>query len=252
MDLNCDMGESFGTWQLGADLELIPLVTSVNVACGWHGGDPAVMRQTVAVAAQAGVALGAHPGYPDLAGFGRRAMALSPQEVEDAVLYQIGALAAFAHAAGVELRHVKAHGALYNRASQDPVVAAAIVRGIAAFDRRLWVVGLAQSALTAAAEEAGLPTAHEAFLDRRYEPDGSLRDRRLPGAVLGRSEAVAQALQLVQQGTVLTTDGSTLPVRANTLCIHGDTPAAVELAAAVRQTLTAAGVTLRSLLPTAQ
>jgi 5-oxoprolinase (ATP-hydrolysing) subunit A len=246
IDLNADVGESFGAWCAGEDEALIPLVTSVNVAAGFHAGDPLVIERTVALAARAGAAVGAHPGYPDLGGFGRRAMALSPAEIEAAVLYQVGAVAAFARAAGTELHHVKAHGALYNRAARDRAAADAIARAVRRFSTELVLVGLAGSALVAAGRDAGLAVAEEAFADRAYESDGRLRQRDLEGAVLDDpATAAAQALAIVAGG-VRAMDGSTLVVRADTICVHGDHPGAAGRARAVRQALERAGVEIRA------
>jgi UPF0271 protein len=240
IDLNCDMGESFGRYTLGHDAGLMPYVTSANVACGLHAGDPLVMERTVGLAREHGVGIGAHPGYPDLQGFGRRAMQLAPEEVEALVLYQIGALAAFA---GAELVHVKPHGALYNQAARDPALAQAIARAVARFSCRLILVGLANSFLIEAGLEAGLPVAREAFVDRAYEADGSLRSRRLPGAVLqDPAQAAAQAVRMARDGVVVAYNGEEVRVQAQTMCLHGDTPAALEIAQAVRQALDAAGV----------
>jgi len=247
IDLNADMGESFGRWSLGADAALLPLVTSANIACGFHAGDPAVMAQTVAAAAAAGVAVGAHPGYPDLAGFGRRHLDMSAAELEAAVLYQIGALAAFTRAAGVALAHVKPHGALYNRAAVDAAVAEPVARAVRRFSADLILIGLAGSALLAAGEAAGLRVAAEAFADRAYAADGTLRDRRLPGAVLSTPAAAAAQAVAIAQGRLHAHDGTPLPLTAATLCIHGDTPDAVAYATAVRAALDAAGVAVRGL-----
>ncbi|HEY3336406.1 MAG TPA: 5-oxoprolinase subunit PxpA [Candidatus Limnocylindrales bacterium] len=246
IDLNADVGESLGAWQLGDDEALIPLVSSVNVAAGLHAGDPVTIARTVAIAAGCGVAVGAHPGYPDLAGFGRRAMALSTDEIEASVLYQVGAVGAFARAAGVELRHVKAHGALYTRAARDEATAAAITRAVAAYSRELVLVALAGSALVAAGRAAGLTVAEEAFADRAYEPDGSLRARDLDGAVIDdTSAAAAQALTIVR-GVVTAWGGAQVAVRADTVCVHGDLPGAVARARAVRAALEGAGVEIRA------
>ena len=236
IDLNCDMGESFGRYVLGNDEALIPLITSANIACGFHAGDPLVMEATVRLAARFGVGVGAHPGHPDLQGFGRRNLDLSPEEAEAFVLYQVGALAGFARAAGVELAHVKPHGALYNQAAKDRPLAEAIARGVVRFSKNLILVGLAGSALTAAGAEAGLRVANEGFPDRAYNADGSLRPRRLPGAVLeSPSEAAAQAVKMVSEGIRF---GETR-VQVQTLCIHGDNPAALAIAQAVRGALAA-------------
>jgi UPF0271 protein len=246
IDLNADVGESLGAWSLGEDEALIPLVSSVNVAAGFHAGDPGVIERTVALAARHGVAVGAHPGYPDLAGFGRRAMALTPAETRAAVLYQVGAVAAFARAAGIELRHVKAHGALYNHAANDHATAEAIARAVASFSGSLVLVGLAGSALVAAGRAAGLTVAEEAFADRAYEPDGSLRARSLDGAVLDDPEtAGAQALEIAR-GRVRAHDGTVMAVRADTICVHGDLPGAAARARAVRQALEDGGIGIRA------
>ena len=248
IDLNCDMGESFGRWDVGVDAAVMPWVSSANVACGFHAGDPAVLRRTVDLARRHGVAVGAHPGYPDLQGFGRRALDLSPAEVEDAVLYQIGAVYAFARAAEVELAHVKPHGALYNRAARDPTIAAAIARGVARFDRGLILVALAGSQMVAAGRERGLAVAQEAFADRTYEDDGSLRPRGLAGATLhDPAEILQQAIGVARDRMVVTGSGQRMPVAADTLCLHGDTPAAATLARTLREGLSAAGVEVRPL-----
>lgn len=248
IDLNCDMGESFGAYALGADEALMPLVTSVNIACGYHAGDPMVMDRTVRLALRYGVGIGAHPGFPDLMGFGRRAMHLRPEEIENYVLYQVGALAAFARSVGAELTHVKPHGALYNMACTDIEIARAIARGVARAGGGLILVGLAGSALLQAAQEAGLPSAREGFADRAYEADGSLRPRRLPGAVIEDPEtAAAQALRIARDGVALTREGQTVALEVDTLCLHGDNPAAVAIAQAVRRRLEAAGIQVAAL-----
>ena len=242
IDLNADVGESFGPWPLGDDARLIPLVTSVNVACGFHAGDPLTIERTVARAVAARVAVGAHPGYPDLVGFGRREMELTTAEVEAVVVYQVGAVAAFAQAAGSDLRHVKPHGALYNRAARDPALAEAIARAVRRCSRELLLVGLAGSDLLAAGQAAGLEVVAEGFADRAYEPDGSLRSRREPNAMLGVAAAAAQAVSLVRDGFATAADGSSVAIRPETLCIHGDGEEAVAIALAVRSALEAAGV----------
>lgn len=244
MDLNSDMGESFGRYALGNDAQLLPLVTSANIACGFHAGDPTVVAQTVRLARAAGVALGAHPGYPDLQGFGRRQMELSAEEVEALVLYQVGALAAFARAEGGELTHVKPHGALYNQAARQPLLAAAIARAVRRFSPQLVLVGLAGSALVEAGQQAGLKTAAEGFAERGYNPDGSLMARHQPGALIhDPQQAALQALRLATQGA--SSNGQHLTV--DTICIHGDSPQAVAIAGAVRQALQSAGYVLHSL-----
>jgi len=249
IDLNADVGEGFGAWTMGQDADLLALVTSVNVACGFHAGDPLVMDRTVAAAARAGVALGAHPGYPDLRGFGRRPMSASPEEVETDVLYQVGALLGFARAHGARLVHVKPHGALYNQAALDEELARAVARGTARAGRHLILVGLAGSAaMRRAAEAEGLRFAAEAFADRAYDDDGTLRSRRLPGAVITDAEAAArQAVSIARDGRVRSAEGADVRVEADTLCLHGDTPGAVANARAVGQALRAAGIALKPL-----
>ncbi len=243
IDLNCDMGESFGHYALGNDAALMPYITSANIACGLHAGDPLVMTRTVGLAHEQGVGIGAHPGFPDLQGFGRRAMQLGPDEAEAFILYQLGALAAFARAAGAELVHVKPHGALYNQAAGDHALAQAVARGVSRFSRNLILVGLANSHLIEAGREAGLDVAREAFADRAYEVDGSLRSRRLPGAVLhDPAQAAQQAVRIARDGSVAAYNGESVPVRAETICVHGDTPTALTIAQAIRQALAEAGV----------
>ncbi len=246
IDLNADVGEGYGPWPMGRDEELIPLVTSVNIACGFHAGDPLTIERTIRTALRAGVAIGAHPGYPDREGFGRRDLEMSRAELEAAVLYQVGALAGMVAGCGGAARHVKAHGALYNRAARDAsaaqAVAAAVRRAADGLGRPLSLVGPPGSALLAAADAAGLPGIAEGFADRAYEPDGSLRSRRLPGALLSDpATAAGQALSLVGERGVRTIDGSWFPLEVATLCIHGDTPDAVRVAEAVRSALEGAG-----------
>jgi len=248
IDLNADVGESFGAWTMGDDSGLLAFVTSVNVACGFHAGDPRVMDRTVAQAVAAGVALGAHPSHFDLRGFGRRAIAADPAEVEADVLYQIGALAAFAGSHGKTLVHVKPHGALYNQAAVDPVLARAIARGVGRVSRALVFVGAASSApMREAAAAEGLRFAAEAFADRAYEKDGTLVPRGQPGAVITDStEAAARAVRIAGEGRIAARDGTVIDLAADTLCLHGDTPGAVAHARAVRAALESAGITVRS------
>ena len=243
VDLNCDVGESFGRYALGDDEGVLPHVTSANVACGFHAGDPLIMRRTVRLAVRFGVAVGAHPGFPDLGGFGRRELQAGPDEVEAMVLYQVSALAGIVAAEGGRLRHVKPHGALYNMAARDRGLADAIARGVAAAGRGLILVGLSGTHLLDAGRAAGLDVASEAFADRAYEATGALRSRSLPGAVIGDpAAAVARVLQMLRQGAVTAVTGERVALQADTICIHGDTPGAVSLAAAVRDGLEAAGV----------
>jgi len=248
IDLNADVGESYGAWTMGHDEELIPLVTSVNIACGAHAGDPLVMARTVELARRHDVAVGAHPGYPDRDGFGRRDMQMAADELEASLLYQLGALAALVHAAGLELLHVKPHGALYNRAAADAGLAQVICRAVQLFDSSLTLVALAGSPMIETARGMGLSVAAEAFADRAYEADGSLRSRRLPGAMMATPEAAAeQAMSIVTLGSVTSHDGQPVRVAADTLCIHGDTPRAADYARQVRRALQTAGVTVAPL-----
>jgi len=248
IDLNCDMGESFGAFRIGADEAILPQITSANIACGFHGGDPSVMRATIAGALSCGVAIGAHPGLPDLIGFGRRTMEVTPQEVYDLVVYQVGALLGFARAAGVELQHVKAHGALYNMAAVQAPLADAIAHAVRDVDRGLVLFALAGSELVAAGQRAGVRTASEAFADRNYTRDGTLVSRRRSDAmVAGAEEAVRRAVRMVREGRVRSVDGDDVVLRADTLCIHGDAPDAAELARELRRGLESAGVTVQSI-----
>ncbi len=247
IDLNCDMGEGFGAWRMGQDEALLELVTSANIACGYHAGDPATMMRTVQCAVAKGVALGAHPSLPDLQGFGRRAMAISPDEARAMTLYQMGALDAFARAAGGRLRHVKAHGALYNMAAKDPRLAQAIASAVRDFDPSLVLVGLSGSQLVQAGQALGLTCASEVFADRGYEPDGSLTPRGLPGAMIEDEElAVARVLRMVMEGKVAGRDGADLAIKADTVCIHGDQHKALEVTRRLRDALDRAGVEVRA------
>ncbi|MGH2427842.1 MAG: LamB/YcsF family protein [Candidatus Limnocylindria bacterium] len=246
MDLNADLGESFGRWTLGDDAALVRHLTSANLACGFHAGDFMVMDASVRLCREAGVAVGAQPGYPDLLGFGRRQLPLSPDEVESAVRYQVGALEAFCRSHGVEMQHVKPHGALYNAAAADPGLAAAIARAVGRFSRDLALVGLAGSQpMAGAAAEAGIRFVPEAFADRRYLADGSLQPRSEPGSVLtDPALAAEQAVGIATRDEVTAADGTPVPVAAESICCHGDTPGAVAIAAAVRDALEHAGVTV--------
>jgi UPF0271 protein len=244
IDLNCDMGESFGRYKLGNDGAVMPFVTSANIACGLHAGDPLVMRSTIRLAKQCGVAIGAHPGWPDLQGFGRRDMAFAADEVEAFVLYQIGALAALARTEGVPLTHVKPHGALYNQAAKDAVLAAAIARAVKAWDDELILVGLAGSAMITAGLAKDLRVASEAFPDRRYNADGTLVSRTEASAVLVSTEEVAaNAVRLAREGI----DIGGRRVQVDTLCLHGDNPSAVDNARLVHEALEKAGIQVRAI-----
>lgn len=247
IDLNADLGESLGPWPMGDDAALVRLVTSVNIACGFHAGDPLTIRRTVRLALDAGCAVGAHPGYPDLVGFGRRAMDLDADELEAAVLYQVAALAGIVRAEGGRLAHVKPHGALYQRVAADEVAAGAFAAAVAGLDAGLRLVGPPGSALVAAGSDVGLRCLVEGFADRVYEPDGHLRARSLPGALHADPDrAATQAVAIARDGRVIAGDGSSLPLEAETLCIHGDTPGAVAVARAVRDALREAGIAVRA------
>lgn len=248
IDLNCDMGESYGPWVMGDDLNVLPHVTSANIACGFHGGDPAIARKTVAAALAQGVALGAHPGLNDLPGFGRRNIPITPQEAYDITVYQVGALAGVAASQGARLHHVKAHGALYNMAAKSAPLAQAIARAVRDVDAGLVFYGLAGSELVRAADSLGLTTASEVFADRSYQADGSLTPRGQPGAMIETLEqSIAQVLRMVTEGKVRTADGQDVAVRADTLCIHGDQPGAVTFARGIRAALTDAGIEIRTM-----
>jgi UPF0271 protein len=248
LDLNCDAGEAFGPWPMGDDGALIPLMTSVNIACGVHAGDPVVMRRTVELAVQHGVAIGAHPGYPDLQGFGRRALALTPGEVEAWVLAQIGTLFGMARAVGASLQHVKPHGALYTAAADDPVLATAIARAVRAFDPDLILVARANSLQVQVGRDIGLRVAEEAFIDRGYDAGGRLLPRHQPAALITDPEVAAvRAVSLIRDGGLSAVDGTWLSLRPLTLCVHSDTAGAVALAESVRTALTQRGVRIRPL-----
>jgi UPF0271 protein len=243
------MGESFGASDLDHDTVILDSVTSVNIACGFHAGDPTTMRRTIRAAQERGVAIGAHPGLPDLAGFGRRRMDITRQEAFDLVAYQIGALSALAKAEGAPLRHVKAHGALYNMAATDAALAAAIAEAVYAIDPALVLYGLAGSQLIAAGRRVGLRTASEVFADRSYLRDGTLAPRSQPGSVIADADqAIRQAVHLAMTGQVATLpDGDPITVEAQTLCIHSDTPHAADHARQIRTALEAAGVAVRAI-----
>ncbi len=242
IDLNADCGEGFGAYTLGDDALLLRSVSSANIACGFHAGDPGTMARTVALAAGLGVALGAHPGLPDLAGFGRRRMDMTAAEVRDSVTYQIGALAGFAARHGQTLRHVKPHGALYWMAEEDPNIADAVAQAALDWDHALILVGLSGGGLVQAGQARGLRTASEIFADRAYLPDGALAPRTGPGGVLHDADEIAARMTLwAREGVVTATDGTALRLEADTICIHGDSPSAPALAAWIRLTLEAEG-----------
>ena len=243
IDINSDLGESFGAWRMGDDAALLAVVSSANIACGFHAGDPDIMRRTVALAIEHGVAIGAHVSLPDLQGFGRREIPVTPAEAYTITLYQIGALHGFTQAAGTRLHHVKPHGALYNMAARDRRLPDGIAQAMRDFDPALCLFGLANSALVDAGRDAGLPVAAEAFADRRYRSDGSLQPRREADAVITESdEAIAQAMAMVREGRVRAVDGDIVELQADTLCVHGDGAHAVAFARQLRASLEAADI----------
>ena len=248
IDLNCDMGESFGAYEMGNDEAVLAHVSSANIACGFHAGDPRTMHHTVRMALARGVAIGAHPGLPDLQGFGRRPMALSRDEAYDTVLYQIGALAGFAQAQGARLTYVKAHGALYNTAARDAGLSQAIVAAVRDYDPTMAFYGLAGSELIRAAQEAGLRTVSEVFADRTYQADGSLTPRSRPGAMIEDVKvSVAQVRRMIFEGLVRSVDGREVPVSADTLCIHGDQPGALAFVQRLRREMADWGVEVKAI-----
>lgn len=247
VDLNCDLGESFGAYSIGLDAQVIPHVSSVNIACGYHAGDPVVMEKTVALAKQYDVGIGAHPGLPDLMGFGRRPMNIAPVEAAAYVKYQLGALQAFVQAQGLRLQHVKPHGALYNMAAKDEALAKAIAEAVASVDSSIRLMGLAGSLMLVEAEKAGLAVISEVFADRAYNDDGSLVNRRLPGAVIhDAQEAARRAVMMAKEHKVVSINGKEIPLQADSICVHGDNAQAIELVSAIRLTLETEGIAVRN------
>jgi len=248
VDLNCDLGESFGNYKCGMDEEILPFITSANVACGFHASDPVVMSKTVKEAVKNHVQIGAHPGFPDLVGFGRRKMDLPPSEITAIIQYQIGALKAFCAAEGIRLQHVKPHGALYNMAVKSPEIAQAICEGIASVDSSLILLAPGSSEMSIAAKRLGLKTANEVFADRAYEEDGSLVARSKPGAMItDKNLAIDRVLQMVEKGTVTSITGKEIELSADSICVHGDSPAALTFAENIRQALTEHNIRIASL-----
>lgn len=246
IDLNCDMGESFGAWKMGNDAELMNYVSSINVACGFHAGDAHTMRETVQLAINKGVVIGAHPSFPDLQGFGRRTMSLSPNEIFDIILYQVSALKGICEAIGTKLHHVKPHGALYNLAAKEVSVAEAVAEAIRKIDANLILFGLAGSYSISEAEKIGLKTANEVFADRTYQNDGSLTPRTQSGALITETEkSIAQVLQMITDKQVTATNGELIPLVADTICIHGDGAHAVEFAQTINRCLTENGIKIK-------
>lgn len=247
IDLNSDLGESFGAWTMGDDTAILQLVSSANVACGFHAGSPAGLLSTLRMAKQQGVAIGAHVSYPDLVGFGRRNMDISSDELTADVIYQIGALQGLARAAGTEVRYVKPHGALYNTIAHDERQALAVINAIQSIDAGLPLVGLAGSRVLELAQEKGLRTIAEAFADRAYHTDGSLVSRREAGSVLHDAQHIAERmLQLITQGGVTSIEGEFTPVKADSICVHGDSPGAIEMARQIRNLLEEKGIAIRA------
>ena len=248
VDLNSDLGESFGRYTLGMDDKIIPLITSANVACGYHASDPVVMEKTVSIAREAGIRVGAHPGFPDLMGFGRRNMAVSPAEAKAYVMYQLGALEGFCRAKGVKLQHVKPHGALYNMAAKDYELSRAICEAIYEFDKNLIVLALSGGELARAAKDMGLRTALEVFADRAYEEDGTLVNRRKDGAMItDEDEAIARVVRMVKEKKVTAITGKDIPIQADSVCVHGDGAKALAFVERIRKALTEEGVEICSL-----
>lgn len=245
IDLNCDMGESYGAWKMGADAAVMPFISSANIACGFHAGDPATIRQTVRLAVDRGVAVGAHPSLPDLMGFGRRAMRISPQDMYDLVVYQAGAVEAFARVAGVKLHHVKCHGALYNMAVNDEALSAAMVRAVKDLGSGVMLYALSGSKTLEIGTRAGVRIVGEVFADRGYSEDGTLAPRDKPGGMIEDPAAsVRQALAMIEEGCVTSLSGKRVAVAADTMCLHGDQPGAVSFAQALRKAFTEKGITV--------
>ncbi len=248
LDLNSDLGESMGLYKIGMDESMLSIVTSANIACGFHGGDPVVMRQTVKTAIENGVSIGAHPGYPDLLGFGRRQMSLSPDEAYSYILYQLGALNAFVRAQGGEIAHIKPHGAMYNTGCKDISLATAICSAASDFDKNIIVLAPVGSCFEQAASSLGLQFVGEFFADRAYNSDGSLVARSIDGAVIEDESLAAQrVVQMAKQGTVKCIDGSVIPISCGSVCVHGDNAHAVKLAQTIRETLTQNGIAVQSI-----
>lgn len=243
IDLNSDLGEGFGTYNAGNDEEIMKSITSANIACGFHAGDPLIMEKSVKLAMKYGVAIGAHPGFPDLMGFGRRKMEVTAEEVRDYVIYQIGALMAFAHSVGENVQHVKPHGALYNMASWDYELAFAIAQAVHDVDKSLIIVGLSGSQILRAGKNVGLRVASEVFADRGYMQDGKLLPRNVEGAVVDDVEKILdRALEMVENGTITTVNGSKIKVEADTICVHSDTPKSMEITKKLKEALVHHGI----------
>lgn len=248
VDLNCDFAESFGAYTIGCDEKILPMISSVNIACGWHGGDPVIMRKAVAKAKENNVAVGAHPGFPDLMGFGRRPMKISPEEAQAYVQYQTGALLAFCLEAKIELQHVKPHGALYNMAAKDPTLARAVCRAVKGVSEDLILLALSGSEMAKAAEEENLPFRQEVFADRGYLPDGTLVPRGSEGAIITDEElAVKRVIRMITEGKVTANNGEDIVIKADSVCLHGDNEKAVLFAEKISAALSEAGIAVTPL-----
>jgi len=248
VDLNSDLGESFGAYKIGLDEEVLKYVSSANIACGWHAGDPIVMRKTVEIAYKNNVGIGAHPGFLDIMGFGRRSMTVTPEEMKQYTIYQLGALYGFVKAVGAKMQHVKPHGAMYNMAAKDDKLARAIIDGIFEVDRDLIVLGLSGGKMISAAKEKGLKAANEVFADRAYNPDGTLVARSLPGSMIyDRNLAISRVLRMVTQGKVIAINGEDIDIKVDSICVHGDNPEAVEFVRLIKEELTIAKVEIKPL-----
>ncbi len=246
VDLNSDLGESFGAYKIGRDADILPLVSSANVACGFHAGDATIMAQTAAICKESGTAIGAHPGFADLQGFGRRNMSLSPEDAKNLVVYQVGALDAFCKSAGIRMQHVKPHGALYNMAAKDAALSRAICEGIYAYNPELILLGLANSEMLRAAKEIGLPYAAEVFADRAYEDDGTLVARTKPGAMIhDEDEAVRRVIAMIQKHTVKTISGREIEICPDSVCVHGDSEKALLFVKKIRTALENEGISIK-------
>lgn len=248
VDLNSDVGESFGAYKIGLDEEVLNYVSSANIACGWHAGDPIVMRKTVEAALKNGVGIGAHPGFFDIMGFGRRSMAVSPNEMKQYIIYQLGALHGFVKAVGGKMQHVKPHGAMYNMAAKDDKLAEAIIDGIWEVDRDLIVLGLSGSKMVNAAKEKGLKAANEVFADRAYNSDGTLVARSLPGSmILDKNIAISRVIRMVTEGKVTAINGEDMNIKVDSICVHGDNPEAVEFVRLIKEALSRANAEIKPL-----
>jgi UPF0271 protein len=248
VDLNSDLGESFGDYKMGNDEEVLKYVSSANIACGWHAGDPIVMRKSVEAAYKNGVGIGAHPGFFDIMGFGRRNITVSPEEIKQYTIYQLGALYGFVKAVGGSMQHVKPHGAMYNMAAKDSKLARAIIEGIWEVDSNLIVLGLAGSEIISAAKEKGLKAANEVFADRAYNSDGTLVERSLPGSMIRHKDiAISRVIRMVTEGKVTAINGEDLDIKADSICVHGDNPEAAEFVIRIKEELAKAGVEIKPL-----